>query len=445
MTTIKPTLNAKQKHALKLLTNNKNGIQEILFGGGAGGGKSFLGCLWLIVCCIKYPGTRWLMGRSKLDTLKSTTLKTFFEVLKKLNISENHYTYNQQLKTITFENGSEVILKDLMLYPSDPEFESISGLEISGAYIDEANQITQKAKNIVVSRIRYKLDEYNLEPKILLTCNPSKGWLYDGFYKPSQSGTLDDYKAFVQSLVTDNEFISRHYITSLSRLDEVSKMRLLHGEWEFQDLLSLFGYDSIMNMFYRDRMPSNTRTMYMTIDVARLGKDKTCIIIWDDLDVIEIVELSKLTFDKQKIHIDALKSKYNITNNNIAIDVDGVGGGLADLYPEAVSIINNSRALNDENYQNLKTQLYCKLAEHVNDNKIKVFNLTDDQERRLAQELQVIKREKADQDGKVSITPKDKIKQQIGRSPDISDAMAFRFYFFLKSTSFDYEFASFEF
>ena len=55
--------------------------------GFAGGGKSALGCLWIIESCQKYAGSRWLIGRSKLDTLKKTTLKTFFELASKLGIA----------------------------------------------------------------------------------------------------------------------------------------------------------------------------------------------------------------------------------------------------------------------------------------------------------------------------------------------------------------------
>ena len=67
----------KQEHAIYYLKDDCT--TEVLYGGAAGGGKSALGCLWLIENCQKYKGSRWLMGRSKLKTLKETTLNTFFE------------------------------------------------------------------------------------------------------------------------------------------------------------------------------------------------------------------------------------------------------------------------------------------------------------------------------------------------------------------------------
>ena len=97
---------------------------EILAGGGVAGGKTFLGSLWIATMCIQYPGTRYLIGSTVLQTLKLTTLKTFLEVLSLMNLrSGEHYTYNQQNNVITFYNGSEVILKDLQYNPSDPNFD----------------------------------------------------------------------------------------------------------------------------------------------------------------------------------------------------------------------------------------------------------------------------------------------------------------------------------
>ena len=77
----------------------------------AGGGKSAFGCMWLIECCQNYPGSRWLMGRPKLKTLKETTLASFFDIASMLGVS-NQFTYNQQSGIIYWSNGSQIILKD---------------------------------------------------------------------------------------------------------------------------------------------------------------------------------------------------------------------------------------------------------------------------------------------------------------------------------------------
>ena len=61
-------LTKKQTEALDYLEDSST--NELLFGGGAGGAKSFLGCVWIILSCLKYPCTRWVIGRSKLKALK---------------------------------------------------------------------------------------------------------------------------------------------------------------------------------------------------------------------------------------------------------------------------------------------------------------------------------------------------------------------------------------
>jgi len=427
-------LTKKQTIAFKYL--NDNITTEVLFGGSAGGGKSFFGCAWLILNCINYPGTRWLMGRSKLKALKQTTLNTFFEVCSTWTLNETHYNYNAQSGEITFYNGSVIILKDLFLYPSDPNFDSLGSLEITGAFIDEVNQITEKAKNIVSSRIRFKLDQYKLIPKILMSCNPAKNWVFDQFYKKSKSNQLEDYKKFIPALVTDNPNISKHYINQLHKLDEISKRRLLLGEWEYEDKDALINYDNILDIFkdydFNDEIKNSN--CFISCDVARKGKDKAVIIVWFNYKVIEIHTLDISLINEIVSLITSLKNKFKISNRSIVIDGDGVGGGVVDYLPGCVDFINNSKALKDENYQNLKTQCYFKLAEKINNKELEVFNWDLDVKSKLIQELQLIKRKNVDKDGKLQIISKEEIKLMIGRSPDYSDALMMRMYFEWKKT-----------
>ena len=56
--------------------------------------------------------------------------------------SGEHFTYNGQSNVITFNNGSEIILKDLAFQPSDPNYDSLGSMEVSAIFIDESTQIT---------------------------------------------------------------------------------------------------------------------------------------------------------------------------------------------------------------------------------------------------------------------------------------------------------------
>jgi hypothetical protein len=382
---------------------------------------------------LKYPNTRGLIGRAVLKTLKETTLVSFFQVAKLQGLEAGkHYKYNGQMSQIELFNGSVILLKDLYAYPSDPNFDELGSLEITDAFIDEANQIEDKARNIIKSRIRYQLDENELIPKVLYTCNPAKNWTYSEFYKPQVDNTIAPNKRFVASLIDDNPFISKHYKENLLTLDTVSKERLLFGNWEYSnDPSTLIDYDKILDAFNSSYIPTGSR--YISCDVARFGSDSTVIGIWDGYRVKLHQYQGKSVVEVAEI-IKQYQAEFQIPNSQVVVDSDGVGGGVADMIQGCKNFVNNSSPLENpitrqkENFDNLKSQCYYKLAEYINDNKI-FINATGTIKEKIIQELEQVKQKAVDNDGKKGIIPKDKVKALIGRSPDFSDCLAMRMVF----------------
>jgi hypothetical protein len=426
-------LTVKQTIALDYLEDNIT--NEVLFGGGAGGGKTALGCYFQIKRRLKYPETRGLIGRAVLKTLKETTLVSFFQVAKIQGLVANqHYRYNGQSNQIEFFNGSVILLKDLFQYPSDPNFDELGSLEITDSFIDEANQVTDKAKNIVKSRIRFRLDDYNLIPKQLYTCNPAKNWTYSEFYKPDRDAELEPNKKFIQSLVDDNPFISKHYKQNLLTLDKESKERLLFGNWEYlSDPSSLIDYDKIINSFSNDFVSSGDK--YITCDVARFGSDSTVIGVWSGYRV-KVYRYSKKSIVEVAQIVRQLMAENSVPISNVLLDEDGVGGGAVDILA-CKGFVNNSSPLENpisrtkDNFDNLKSQCYFKLAEKINSDEIYI-DCPSNFKQMIVEELEQIKQKSVDNDAKKGIIPKDKVKQLIGRSPDFSDMLAMRTWFEFK-------------
>lgn len=426
----------KQEHAVYYLKDDKT--EEVLYGGAAGGGKSALGCLWLIENCQTYPGSRWLMGRSKLKTLKETTLATFFELTSALEIWDDFH-YNDNKGVITYKpNGSIILLKDLFLYPSDPNFDSLGSLEITGAFIDECNQIVYKAWQVVKSRIRYKLTEFGVIPKMLGSCNPAKNYVYTYFYKPSKENTLEPFRKFIQALPTDNPHLHPSYLQSLLRLDKNSKERLYYGNWEYDDDPSaLMGIDAINNIFTNTYVRGGAK--YITADIARFGSDSTVIGVWDGLRLIKIVELIKKSTVWVSSEIRGLSELHSVPLSHIIVDEDGVGGGVVDQLG-CKGFVNNSTPKYGENFNNLKSQCYFKLADIINASELYIQMPTTDIQARLIEELEQVKQHDMDKDGKKKVVPKDKVKEVLGRSPDISDMVMMRMLPEIKQSEPDFEF-----
>lgn len=420
----------KQEHAVYFLKDNET--KELLYGGAAGGGKTAIGCLWLIEMCQTYKGSRWLIGRSKLKALKETTLNTFFELASKLGISDQ-FTYNGQANIIYWKNGSEILLKDLFLYPSDPNFDSLGSLEICGAFIDECNQIVFKAWQMVTSRCRYKLNEFGIIPKVLGSCNPSKAWTYREFYEPNKTNTLKPHRKFIRALPTDNPHLPQSYLDSLLSLDKNSTQRLYYGNWEYDDdPTALCDYDDITSIFSNDHVTGGSK--YITADVARFGSDKARIAAWDGWKVIETHSFAISSTVDQENCIDALRKKHGIPRKNCIADEDGVGGGVVD-HAKIKGFKNGSKAFNDEEYSNLQSQCCYYLAEKINEHEIHFEEeLSGSDMDDIIEELEQLKTFDADKEGKLKILPKAKIKENIGRSPDWRDLLMMRSYFDLAGT-----------
>jgi phage terminase large subunit len=265
-----------------------------------------------------------------------------------------------------------------------------------------------------------------LIPKLLGTCNPAKNFVYKDFYLPSKNGDLLPYKQFIQSLVTDNPNISKHYIENLKKLDEQSKRRLLFGDWEYDDDPSvLVDYDKSCDIFTNNYLLGGKK--YITCDVARLGNDKTKIRVWDGMRCVK-----KLTIDKSKLDvvvsaIQNIQREYGVPTSQTIVDEDGVGGGVVDFL-HCKGFVNNSKPTNP-NYQNLRSECYFKLAEVINSGEMYLMNESPTDRDIIVEELGVIKQKDIDKDGKLAIIPKDEIKKIIGRSPDEADCIMMRMWF----------------
>jgi phage terminase large subunit len=434
-------LSPKQREAYALLKDSKR--TEILYGGAAGGGKSWLGCLWLIACCIKYPGTRWLMGRSKLKTLSETTLVSFFDACSFLGMKAGEdYTFNGQASSITI-GDSKIILKDLFSYPADPNFDQLGSLEITGAFIDEANQVSEKAKDIVGSRIRYRLNEYGLVPKLLMTCNPAKNWVYREFYDPNRRGEILHYRAFVQAFVSDNpSFAStfdddgterRHpYVENLYKLKGPDRERLLLGNWDYDDdPARLMEHEAIMDLFSNTVDPGEK---YIVVDVARYGSDKTVISYWEGLAWVAVKTMDKSSVPQVAEATRTWSEQLKVPRSHICVDDDGVGGGVSDMLPGCYAFKGGAKPIlvkgQEQNYKNLKAQCSYAMADRVNTRGMSItFKGHEDV---ISEELGWVKRDKIDQDGKLLILPKEKVKEGLGRSPDYADVMMMRMVFELR-------------
>lgn len=413
-------LTKKQSETFKILLDKEH--REVLYGGAKGSGKSYLGTVWVLYMCVTYPNIRALIGRTVLTQLRVTTIKTLMDLFKTCGITQEHYVYNQQSNELKFYNGSEIVFRDLQYNPSDPNYDSLGGLELTIAFIDEVAQVSRQAYDVVRSLLRYKINEYKLTPKLFMSCNPSQSWLKQEFYLPHIQGTLDKNKIFIQALPTDNKYLPAEYLDILRNLPPKQMKRLYLGDWNYeQEQDSLFDFDTISSSVFRNA-PNPDDKKFMSVDVARFGSDRSVVVIWVGNVITEILIYSKLSTTELSSEIRDLIGKYGIHPQNIVVDSDGVGGGVADQI-RGKNFVNNSGPLHKQNYTNLKSQCYIKLSEMFKEGLISINVMDPNTIDTLTQELLSVRLKDTDKDNKIGVHSKDEMKKILGTSPDLADAV----------------------
>lgn len=437
-------------------------ITELGYGGAAGGGKTRLGCYLLVTIAEMFPGSRAGLARKELKTLRLTTLTSLFEVFTELGYKKDKdFSYNNQLGIITFNNGSEIYILDTAYSPQDPEYTRFGSLELTWAWVDESNETPEKGKSILKTRVGRK---NNFNGKIvkafwLETFNPNKGHVHRDYYKPWKEGRLPEYRKFIRALPGDNPYLPDAYIKNLERADKITRERLLKGNFDFDDdPQKIMFYEAITDLPF-NILEENKKVKTIIADIARFGGDKIVISVWEGLMLYGLYIYTYQGIDETIAKLKMVARDEGVAYQNIMVDEGGVGGGVVDGMRGIKGFNGASSPLQiwdyiknklvPANYQNFRCQCYFKLADLVNDRKIKieikkfVTNIEGyTQEEALSnlyEELDQTKQTDNSEDGKKAIIPKSEIKEMLGRSPDIADVMMMRMFFEIKELPYTYK------
>lgn len=423
-------LTEKQYKGWRFLQDSDLGIMFLLYGGAAGGGKSWLGCYWLLYMCSHFPGVRYFIGRNKLKDSRESVVVTFGKVCA----AEGYSEYRINDEGIVFNNGSRIVLLDLSFYPIvDPMFQRLGSKEFTGGVIEEAGEVHRLAFEVLKSRIgRHLNDVYHIPPKIFLTCNPQKNWLYTQFYKPWRAKALRIPYAFIHADNRDNPFLTKEYIQSLNAIeDKVTKQRLLHGIWEYEnDPSQLCEYDAITDMFTNDFVKEGEPAL--SGDIALKGRDRYILGYWRGLVVRIVSDIPYIHANSLEQDVRAKSQQYGVPRSMIVVDSDGNGSYLSDYIPGIKEFHGGASAYDSAKYSNLKAECAFKLAYFANKRMIHVI-CSDEQRTRLTEEMEVLRQDNIDKDtSKLSIISKEEQKRLLGRSPDTLDMLIMGMYYHVR-------------
>lgn len=186
---------------------------------------------------------------------------------------------------------------------------------------------------------------------------------------------------------------------------------------------------------------------------SRKGEDRTVISLWQGLELYRIELRTKHGTDVTEQQIKDLATAERIPYSHIIIDEDGIGGGVVDHLHGVKGFTANSIAIPTDgqirerasrvgvvpgqrsNYANLKSQCGWKLAELINEHKMRVS--AEGYRETIIEEVSATLKEKdADRETPLRLIPKEEVKEVLGRSPDIGDTLLMRAWFEIQPSAY---------
>lgn len=207
-------------------------VDEILYGGAAGGGKS-AGLLASALQYVQHPGyDALILRRTFADLAKPGALIP----LSKQWLAGTDARYNEQTHQWTFPSGATLSFGHVV---SESAVYDYQGSAFAFIGFDELTQFTRSMYDYLTTRLR-KMAGLPFPTRMRATSNPGgvgHEWVKSKFIDSADGvSTL-----FVPARLEDNPGLDRDdYERSLSKVDHVTRAQLRHGDWDIRPDGALF-------------------------------------------------------------------------------------------------------------------------------------------------------------------------------------------------------------
>lgn len=287
---------------------------EVLFGGAAGGGKSYGQLIDAFLYALRYPSSKQLILRRTFSELEKSLIRVSLALYP-----QSVYTYNSTGHTGKFKNGSII---DFGYCATENDVFQYQSAEYDVVRFDELTHFTEFQYLYLISRIRGT----NGYPKqIKSSTNPGgvgHTWVKGRFVDVSPPDTVflcpdGSTRIFIPSKIDDNIFLTKSdpdYKKRLLCLPESQRKALLYGDWNVFEgqYFTEFSYDRhVCEPF---NIPTDWRR-YRTLDY---GLDRLAC-LWIAVDgernvyvYKELCESDLMISDAAKKILDATDEKEEI-------------------------------------------------------------------------------------------------------------------------------------
>lgn len=435
----------KQSQIAEAIRQRKT--KQLFLIGALGTSKTFGAAVAMLSVALAYPDSLILVARKNRTELKRGTLLSFREAAQEMNLTTIKENEADLTWDISIEQADGTMKHSYIMFleldhTKDRQFTKIKSINATCAMIDEADGVMHDAHIALFSRTGRR--NKNGCPRFILdTCNPNEAWVksevYDKWKTPDEHGPLPDDVQVVEFEIADS-FLGSDYYDPFKNMPRTWQERYLFNNWNYgDDDASLFKYRH-MDRAHVDTIAPGLR--YVGYDVARSGKDKSVLAMWEGTTLVDI----KIVKDRDDV-IDTAEqaetlqayAKDNIVGHqNIGVDAVGLGVGVVDgakklgMYvhefvsgassTETVKVKDkNGKLVDMPLYNNKRSEVAHKLARALEAGDVTFYSgcpfLADFKKEATMHNYEMKK------DKQVQLEPKDKVKERLGHSPDVFDAV----------------------
>lgn len=376
---------------------------------GVGAGKSYVASWYAAKMFVQ--GHRIIVSAQNFKALSRVLFK---EIRKRLDELHFPYTYNKTAMEISGPEG----FNGWIVGFSAENPEGILGLTDMDVYIaDEFFFCSEEMYNYACDRLRGK----NItKTYIRLISSPNS---FDPGALWAVNLVSQNPRAVINASTLDNPFTSEEYKRDIvSRYPEGTQLYLQQVEGKLVDSRAAnIAIDD--RHFATSRPPHNpSDPVWIGCDLAGAGRDDSVFMAIDDYGFLESRRFHHA--ETQQLVSELLE--MNRTYKVAGVCLDGTGGFGAGLYDYTKTSIRNIQSINfgsaadDENMNNIRTQMFFDARKAVDESHFYMPDVDDGAKIREESRYCLYY---IDNRGRSAMIPKEDIKKAVGRSPDALDAL----------------------
>lgn len=214
---------------------------EVLYGGAAGGGKSYAICWDALMRCMTYPGTHAYLFRRTYPELEKTLINTMLMIVPP--VLGKYLATSHEMR---FINGS--VAHFCYMNDEGSSMLQYQGAEVQWLYFDELTHFTKPMYDYLKTRLRAP-KRMGVRPCVRCASNPGgpgHSWVKDYFVDSTDIGKKKRIKEidmgdgeiervvieYIPATVRDNPHIAKDYEIELRQKPKKLREALLDGKWD---------------------------------------------------------------------------------------------------------------------------------------------------------------------------------------------------------------------